>query len=268
MKSGIDTVGAAVREARRRVDFIDVYCLLGAVLKRNKEFLLTHPEHEISGNEARRLERYVKRRVEGEPVAYITGVKEFYGLTFEVSHHTLIPRPETEMLVDEVVRLKPDTLLDMGTGSGCIAVSAASLLSGCSVTAVDISRRALATAGGNARRLLECRTVRFVKSVYFKKVPAGVYDVIVSNPPYVRSADLEGRVSYEPASALDGGEDGLDAYRVILSSAGSYLNGGALVLEISPELRAGVEELAGKYGFSVCGVFRDLAGLDRMAVLR
>lgn len=261
------TVGTVLRDIRRELDFIDSCCLLAFVLGRDKEFLLTHPERTMSRRETGRLRRYVKRRLNGEPVASITGVREFYSLVFFLSRHTLIPRPETEMLVEEIIRLRPSTLLDIGTGSGCIAVSAARFLPSCRVTASDVSSGALRTARRNAARLLEHGTVSFVKSSYFDGIPPADFDIIVSNPPYIRRGDLGDRASFEPVRALDGGIDGLDGYRAIISGARKYLKSGMVLLEISPELRKGVEELARTQGFDIT-IRKDLAGLDRMAVLR
>lgn len=261
-----------IAEVRGIVSHGDIYYLLEYTLKRSKEFIFTYPEYELTPQELKRWLRVIKRRMEGEPAAYITGRKEFYSLNFRVNRHTMIPRPETELLVDEVIRRNPETLLDVGTGSGCIAISVSYHLPECRITAVDISVEALRLAKKNAAELLENNSIRFLRSNIFESLEGEKFDVIVSNPPYVKSDALKELpdevVLFEPVVALDGGKDGLNLYRNLLKDGWKFLNpGGVMVLEISPELREGVEYISASKGYRVLGVSKDLSGLDRMIVV-
>lgn len=261
-----------IAEVRGIVSHGDIYYLLEYTLKRSKEFIFTYPEYELTPQELKHWLRVIKRRMEGEPAAYITGRKEFYSLNFRVNRHTMIPRPETELLVDEVIRRNPETLLDVGTGSGCIAISVSYHLPECRITAVDISVEALRLAKKNAAELLENNSIRFLRSNIFESLEGEKFDVIVSNPPYVKSDALKELpdevVLFEPVVALDGGKDGLNLYRNLLKDGWKFLNpGGVMVLEISPELREGVEYISASKGYRVLGVSKDLSGLDRMIVV-
>src|SRR5690606_36104570 len=173
----------------------------------------------------------------GKPVAYLTGTREFWSMEFQVNEHTLIPRPETECLVETVLKLVPDNanldVADLGTGSGAIAIAIASERPHCRIVATDICDRALAIAVKNATRL-DVNNIQFVKSDWYTNLQ-GSFDIIVSNPPYIRNDDahLHGDgVAHESMLALRGGVDGLDAIRNIISNAVRYLNkGGWLVIE-------------------------------------
>ncbi|MBN2324493.1 MAG: peptide chain release factor N(5)-glutamine methyltransferase [Spirochaetes bacterium] len=262
-----------VTESVPKLSLTDVYCLLGHATKRRREFLLTHPEYVLKKEELYLWEEYKKRRIQAEPCAYITGKKEFYSLVFEVNGHTLIPRPETELLVDEVIGLSPSSVLDVGTGCGNIAVAVKSRLKECEVFATDKSRRALETAEKNARRILGAGAVTFIHSSFYQAVGERLFDVIVSNPPYVKRRDiasLAGEIKeYEPHDALDGGEDGLDAYRSILGDGGRFLaQSGRIVLEIDGRLLDGIGFLARENGYFIEKTKKDLAGKVRMAVVR
>jgi release factor glutamine methyltransferase len=261
-------LGDILTKDRAKLPQVDLYYLLGHAIGKSREFILAHPEYTVRLRSLIHWERIKRRRLRGVPAAYLTGEKEFYGLTFEVNRHTLIPRPETELVVDEVIRRHPRSMLDMGTGSGCIAVAVAHHLPECSVTAVDISRKALAVAARNSMRLLN-EKISFIRSDYFSVLPSERYDIIASNPPYVREGDVSPEVaSHEPALALYGGRDGLHAIRTILGSARDYLMpGGVLVLEISPEISSSVQEMVDRYGYQLEKLAQDLAGYDRMVVL-
>jgi release factor glutamine methyltransferase len=265
------SVGMVLGESRGELPLVDLHYLLGAALGRDRAFLLAHPEYELSGRQWRRWKRFRKRRLQGVPAAYITGKKEFYGISLKVNRHTLVPRPETELLVDEIIRLRPRSVLDMGTGSGCIAVALALNLPDCTITAVDVSRRALSVARQNARRHLCDTRIRFFWSNYFSEIGQTRYDIIASNPPYVREGDTEylepDVADHEPVLALYAGPDGLEAYREILGSAAEHLTpGGFLVLELSPEIADDLRILGDRCGFRIEKVERDLAGNERLIV--
>jgi len=258
-----------IRESREVLSTVDVYYLLSFILNRSKEFLFTYPDFELSRREMSRWERAKNDRLRGVPAAYITGIKEFYSLRFWVNQNTLIPRPETEILVDEILQLYPKKFLDMGTGSGCIAVSVKSNLKDCMVTGCDRSRKALKIAEKNTRELTGKGTIKFIRSNYFNNLPMNKFEVIASNPPYVRSGELAGIIRYEPVYALDGGPDGLDAYKILISESPRFLlAGGKLVLEISPELKEGILRLTESSSLRTEKIEKDLSGHDRMIVLR
>ena len=265
------TLGDILDRNRGKLPAVDLYYLLAHAIGRNREFILAHPEYRLGIGPLCRWRRMKRRRLRGIPAAYLTGEKEFYGLVFKVNRHTLIPRPETELIVDEVVRRKPESLLDLGTGSGCIALAVARHLPLCRITAVDISKKALAVAALNSSRL-GTSGITFKRSDYFSSLPPQHFDIIASNPPYVRKGDVE-RLSpevaaREPSVALYGGRDGLHAYRIILSNARDHLaSGGVLVLEISPEIASSLQQLAGFYAYSIDRLARDLSGHERMMVL-
>jgi len=225
----------------------------------------------------------LKRRMEGEPLAYILGKSEFMGLEFKVNQDVLIPRPETEVLVEKVMSLVIShksqvtslRILDIGTGSGCIAVSLAKMLPGVEVTATDISQRALAVAFENSRLNGVSENIRFIKSDLFANdgLRTTKYDIIVSNPAYVRAAEideLQPEVRREPRLALDGGEDGLDFYRKIIQEAGGYLEkGGLLIMEIGFNQAREIKKIFQKYGnFTVLEAVKDYNNIERVIVAK
>jgi release factor glutamine methyltransferase len=259
-------------ETSSELPSVDTQLLLGFALHKSREFLFTYPEWEIPPPMLNRWERIKQRRLGGEPAAYITGSKEFYGLPFRVNASTLIPRPESELLVEEVIMRGPRGILDIGTGSGCIAIAVAYHLEHSSVMAVDISRRALRVARKNSRQLLGTERVTFKRSNYFKALGPIRFDVIVSNPPYIKTPFFKylGKevTEYEPRLALDAGEDGMEAYRVIMGEGREFLSSdGSLILEISPELTAPVQGLARHCGYRIEKLARDLSRNERMIVL-
>jgi release factor glutamine methyltransferase len=205
-------------------------------------------------------------------VAYLRGIRDFYGASFHVNRDVLIPRPETELLVDLALAAAPcGRLLDLGTGSGILAITLRRLFPAQAVVAVDVSAAALGVARGNAARLLGAdHGIEFLEGDLFEPV-AGTFSLIVSNPPYISQAEyacLEPNVrDYEPALALLAGEDGLAVVRRILADAREHLEPrGTLLVEVSPTTAAPALVLAGERGFQG-KVERDLAGLDRVLVL-
>ena len=231
---------------------------------------------EVASDEVRAAFReLVKRRVDGWPVAYLTGVKEFYLLKYDVSPAVLIPRPETETLVLEALRLlKPQTasaVLDLGTGSGCIAVSVAHQKKDARVVAVDVSPDALEVARRNATTHGVADRIDFRQGDLFSPVPAGsAFDLVVSNPPYVTPTELAGLApdvrDHEPRLALDGGPDGLAFYRRIAAAVGAVLKpGGWVLVEIGATQEAAVRQLFGERPeLEVGPTLKDAAGLPRV----
>lgn len=237
--------------------------------------LYTRYDEELPEQVRARMRTLVKRRAQAEPVAYLVGHREFFSLDFEVSPDVFIPRPDTETLVVEALeRLQPRAearVLELGTGSGCIAVSLARNHSGIHLTAVDVSETALEIAARNAARNGVSDRIQFLESDLFDAVGAGEgFDAVVSNPPYVpRDEVLDPQVSrHEPELALRGGADGLDLIRRIVTDAPRFLRPrGLLMLECSPEQTATVSALlAGESAFREIKVCADLSGAPRVVL--
>lgn len=218
----------------------------------------------------------IRKRAEGMPVAYLVGHREFYSLSFDVTPAVLIPRPETETLVLEALRLlKPmdaPRVLDLGTGSGCIAVSLAKQHKTARVTAADVSAAALAVAAGNAAKHGVADRVTFLEGDLFAPVAGQTFDVIVSNPPYIAHGEFPtldpGVRDFEPRSALDGGPDGLDVYRRLAAAAADFLApGGTLLVEIGPTQAPAVRELFAAR-LDPGPTFKDAAGRPRVVTAK
>lgn len=215
---------------------------------------------------------FIKRRLEFEPVHRILGYREFYGRNFLLSDATLIPRPDTEILVETVISQKPLSVLEIGTGSGAIAVSLAAELNFVSVLATDISSEALATASKNASAHGVEDRIKFMQADLYHGVE-GRYDMIVSNPPYIPSNDifaLQKEVQiHDPRLALDGGEDGLDFYRRIFQHAAAYLNcKGKICVEIGIGQDSDVALIAQHSGFKDVVVIKDLNQINRVVLAK
>lgn len=247
--------------------------LLHAVGRPNhdRSWLVTHDDQRLQASEVGVFETLVTRRLAGEPLAYIVGVKEFFGLSFAVSNAVLIPRPDTETLVQWALQtinaLATDTstphILDLGTGSGAIALAIKSQAPQCLVTAVDASPTALAQAALNGQRL--GLDVNWRQSDWFASVDHRSFDVIVSNPPYIPANDPHLRdLRHEPLSALTSGADGLDDLRHIVARSGPYLReGGWLLLEHGYDQADRVAGLLKAAGFTAIGHQADLGGVTR-----
>ncbi len=262
-----------INKTKAELPITDIYCLLGYALNKSKEFMFTHPDYVPSNGEILKWNDYKRRRVYGEPASYITGEKEFYSLLFKVNRHTLIPRPETEILVDEIISIAPNSLLDIGTGSGNIAIAVRYNLKKCSITALDISERALEVAFENEVCIIGENDIVFLQSDYFQSLAFQKFDVIASNPPYVKSEQLNQLPreikEYEPRCALDGGPDGLSAFRIIIREGKRFLeDGGRLLLELDHELLDAVVALACENHYMIEKITKDLSGCDRMIMLK
>ncbi len=247
---------------------LEAEVLLSHIRGCSRAALLAHPERALSPQEWEQYQDEVQKRATGYPLPYITRRVEFYNLEFEVSPEVLIPRPETEILVDLALRRRPQTVVDVGTGSGCIAVTLAVHLPQVLVYAFDISPQALAVAQQNAERHGVAEQVIVRASDVLTARPHPV-DLIVSNPPYIPSAHCAGlpvSVQYEPALALDGGLDGLDIIRRLLDQAPAVLRpGGSLLVEIGADQGTAVRELAlAAFPTATVHIHPDLAGRDRV----
>ena len=251
---------------------IEVQCLLQAVLQVNRAWLLAHPEHSLDADRHARYMALFERRLAGEPIAYLLGEREFYGLTFKVLPATLIPRPETELLVDLALQRIPQhgmcRVLDLGTGSGAIALSIAHARPDAEVVAVDASPAALEIAQLNAQRL-NLGNVRLLRSDWFSALNSESFDMIVSNPPYIAAGDVhlaQGDVRFEPRAALVSGTDGLDDIRRICSQAKAHLRPkGWLIFEHGYDQAARVRALLQQSGLEEIFSARDLSGIERVS---
>jgi release factor glutamine methyltransferase len=256
---------------------LEAEVLLGRVLSVSRTALLAHPERLVKAGQQARFSEFVRRRAEGFPLPYLTGHIEFYGLAFEVTPDVLIPRPETEILVDLALERRPATVVDAGTGSGCIAVALAVRLPECTITAVDISPAALAVARRNVARHGVAERVELILGDLLTPCP-GPVDLIVSNPPYVPAGErpsLPASVRmHEPWLALDGGPDGLAVIRRLLVQAPAVLRrpepaegraGGALLIEIGADQGPAALRLASAaFPRAELRVHTDLARRDRV----
>ena len=255
---------------------LDARMLVGAVLGLDLTGMITTAGRILTPEEALRLEDFTRRRLAGAPVARILGVKEFWGLPLQLSAATLVPRPDTETVVEmalEILRAdgaadRPSRIADLGTGSGAILLALMSELPHAQGFGTDVSAAALQTASRNAARLGFSDRATFIACDYASGL-SGHFDLIVSNPPYIRSSDIGALAAevgdHDPLAALDGGADGLDAYRTLIPAAVAVLApGGALVVEAGLGQCLQIEGLMTAAGLTACGPPKaDLAGIPR-----
>lgn len=262
------TVGALQRQAL--LDALDWRVLLCHALNTTRVGLITGSERALTPDEAQRFGDLVQRRLAGEPVAYLVGQREFFGLPFDVSGAVLIPRPDTELLVELTLARLPQggRVLDMGTGSGAIAVSLAHTRRDADVTALDVSADALAVARRNA----DANGVRvtFLHSDWFAALAdTPPFDIIASNPPYIASGDRhlsEGDLRYEPVGALTDHADGLSALRILVAGAPAHLaQQGWLLMEHGYDQADAVRTLLASAGYTDVQSWRDIADIERVS---
>jgi release factor glutamine methyltransferase len=250
---------------------IEVQSLLQHVLQVPRAYLPAHSEQILDTQQQTTYDAFLLRRLQGEPVAYLLGEREFFGLNFKVTPATLIPRPDTELLVELALQRLPKDkacrVMDLGTGSGAIGLSIGHSRPDVAVTAVDASEAALEVARENAQRL-GVVNVSFLRSNWFSALGGQCFDLIISNPPYVAARDehlTQGDVRFEPLSALASGTDGLDDIRCIASQAATYLEQGAwLLLEHGYDQAAQVRDIFLSNGFVEIFSAKDIAGIDRV----
>lgn len=247
---------------------LDARLLLEEVCRTDRNTLLVHGDRAVTEEEETQFRIFIERRSTHEPLQQITGWQEFMGLRFSVTEDVLVPRQDTETLVEEVMRYLRDgmEILDVCTGSGCILLSLLRYSNGCRGVGCDISEKALAVAGQNAKEL--GISAQFIQSDLFESIK-GRFEYIVSNPPYIRKdmipTLMEEVRDHEPLIALDGGEDGLDFYRKITREATEHLySGGMLFFEIGYDQGEAVKLLMEEEGYEEVTVSQDLAGLDRV----
>lgn len=242
--------------------------LLSYLLDKSKEYLIINSEQELEQENIFR--KHIKELIEGKPLQYITKTQEFFGIEFYVDENVLIPQPDTEILVEEVIEIarreNRKKILDLCTGSGCIAIALSENIENSNIMATDISKKALEIAKKNDRK----EKVTFKQSDMFESLDNEKFDIIISNPPYIKTKVIENLnkdVQQEPKLALDGGEDGLKFYRLIAENAYRYLNeGGYLCLEIGEDQKEEVIELLEKMKYRNIYSKQDLGGNSRVIV--
>ena len=251
--------------------------LMQFVLNKPRQYLLVYDDKQLTLRQEVNFLKAIKKVIQGIPMQHITHQQEFMKLNFYVDENVLIPRPDTEVLVEEVIkiakRINAKKILDLCTGSGAIAVSLAKYIENSEITAVDISKNALRIAKLNAKNNNVEDRITFISSNLFQNVPEEKYDIIVSNPPYIKTKDiktLNKDVQKEPKLALDGGIDGLDFYRKIIKQADEYLKfGGFLCFEIGFDQKEDVIKLIEEQGkFKSTYSKKDLCDNDRIVITK
>lgn len=267
--------GCDIASAQRSspLDALETRMLLMHALGLTRVQLITQSERRLSADEAQRFSALLQRRVAGEPIAYLVGQREFFGLPFLVTKDVLIPRPETELLVELALERAPQCgrILDLGTGSGAIAIALAHARADLQVSALDVSRAALEVAQQNAAHNLAGRgsAIRLLHSDWYRALQAGEqFELIVANPPYIVGGDAhlsQGDLRFEPIGALTDHADGLSALRTIVQGAAAHLVPcGWLLMEHGFDQAAAVRELLMTLGFSDVQSWQDLAGIERV----
>lgn len=278
------TIGEIIREATRALEHAGVPearreagSLLSFILGKDRTFLIGHAEDSVDENSLTRFREFVERRSEGEPLQYITGVQDFYGREFRVTPDVLIPRPETELLVEAALQIVGEApfICDVGTGSGCIAVTLLCEIVNARAVLIDKSPAALAVAKINAHDHSVVDRTQFVVSDCFDALDSRDYEfeLIVSNPPYVTEAALEGLQrevrDHEPLMALSPGGDGLGVIRRLIDEAPAFIKqNGHMLMEIGFDQREAVESLIKESAWSLREIRPDLQGIPRIVVLQ
>lgn len=260
--------------ARRDAELLLLHILRKTHPDRNRAWLIAHTDSEVLPDAGNELDELIERRLRGEPIQYIAGKTEFYGLSFRVTPDVLIPRPETEHVVETTIELAAQFsdphIVDVGCGSGAIGVALAHSLPGARMTATDISSPALAIARDNAKSNGVADRIRFIQGDLLARLAGERFDIVASNPPYVAFADRESLAvevrDYEPAQALFAGQAGLDVIRRLIPEAHQALvPGGFLVMEIGHDQSWPVRELLRDAGFEAISFVDDLQGIPRVA---
>jgi len=252
---------------------LDAEILFCEVMQFNRSRIYSHPEQIVPDDKSTLFQSLIEQRQQGRPIAHLTGKKEFWSLELAINKDTLIPRPETELLVETALQMIPDdtifNILDLGTGSGAIAIALASERPDCNIVATDINTNALMMAKKNATTH-QLENIQFYLSNWYQNIPSQEFDLIVSNPPYIRQDDehlSQGDVRFEPELALVAGADGMQAINIILGNAKQYLASNAyLLIEHGYDQKHSVHEAFLKYDFRQLKTFQDLFGQDRITM--
>lgn len=258
----------------QEIPALEAQVLLAHVLEQQRAYLYAWPEKEVDVAHETQFQALIARRLNHEPIAYLTGHKEFWSLDFEVSKDTLIPRSDTELLVKVILETlddKPKAIVDLGTGCGAIACALAHERKHWEIIGLDISEKALTIANKNAKKHA-LNNVRFINSNWFSNLPKQSYDAIIGNPPYIRGGDvhlLHGDLPFEPVIALTPGPSGLEAFISILKEAHDYLkSNGVLAFEHGFDQAQHLSDLFLQAGFVDIKTFQDYAGKDRVTVCK
>lgn len=263
---------SGIAEARR-----DANTLLGFALQKDRTFLIAHDDYRLTEAEQKLFDEIIERRAKREPLQHITGKQEFFGLEFEVDRDVLIPRPETELIVEnaiEILRTKDDPrFCEVGVGSGCISISILRNLKNASAIGLDISEKALKVAGRNAGNHRVSERLDLLISDVFEALNDEKFDLIVSNPPYISSDEIEGLQTevkdFEPFNALTDGADGFSIIRKIIEAAPRFLNSnGFLLMEIGFGQAEKVKEMIDRKIWRESGFLHDLQGIPRTLKIR
>tara|TARA_Y100000996_G_scaffold375109_1_gene325688 strand:+ start:81 stop:929 length:849 start_codon:yes stop_codon:yes gene_type:complete len=270
----VNTAYAKLKKNNIKSALIDSELLLSQAINKSREFIILNLDHNVSKKEYHYFQKMVNQRLKGKPIAYLTGKKFFWKDEFLINENVLIPRPDTEIIIEEVLKIYKKknkiSFLDIGFGSGCILLSILKERKDFIATGVDISNYALKVCKINAYKLGVKNRVRLFKSdidKFFK----GKYDLIISNPPYIKNLDLKyldkDVVKFEPKLALNGGLDGLSEIRKIIKKSSELIkNGGKFILEIAYNQKKEVKQLLKKNGFYINSVVKDLAKNDRCII--
>ena len=260
-----------IQELEKNLDRTEAFLILEHVLNMSKNEILIHLDNKVNDDEEKLINNIVERRLAKEPLQYVIHAQYFFGNKFYVNENVLIPRADTEILVEEVLRLANNSnkILDLCTGSGCIAISLKKANNNLEVIASDISKKALTVAMLNAQ--LNRAKVNFLQSDLFENINEK-FDIIVSNPPYIRTSDickLQDEVKFEPHIALDGGNEGLDYYIEIIEKAKKYLlENGLIALEIGYNQANEVSEILKENGYKNIRVIKDYGNNDRVVIAK
>ncbi|MBP7189931.1 MAG: peptide chain release factor N(5)-glutamine methyltransferase [Rickettsiaceae bacterium] len=277
IKTAFELASTKLKSAGIASAQMEARLLLSKALKKSKEYLISHTEDEIDPIQEEKFFSFTERRTRFEPIAYIIGTKEFFGRDFIVNHSTLIPRPDSEILVEAVVKYANETpinnILELGCGSGCLIITIALEMESkeTDFTAIDISADALSVAKTNAQQL--GAKIDFLESNWFENLSQNkTYDIIISNPPYISPSSTEvakETLLHEPHIALFGGETGLKCYEVIASESGRFLaTGGRIYLEIGYDQENAVREIFTRESFELLSIYKDLGGHSRCLCFR
>ncbi len=272
------TITELLLKAEQSINFsesprLDAEILFCYVMQFNRSKIYSHPDATVPDDKSALFKSLIKKRQEGHPVAHLTGKKEFWSLEFAINKDTLIPRPETELAVETALQIIPAdatfNILDLGTGSGAIAVAVAFERPGCKIVATDINKNALEMAQENAKTH-KLENIKFFLSDWYLNIPPQSFDLIISNPPYVKKDDeylSQGDVRFESHLALCADLDGMQAINIILKHAGSYLACGAhLIIEHAYNQKKLVQKAFLENNFKEIKTFQDLSGQDRITL--
>ncbi len=252
---------------------LDAEILFCDVMQFDRSRIYSHPEQIVPEDKSALFQSLLEQRQLGHPIAHLTGKKEFWSLELAINEDTLIPRPETELLVETALQIIPEdavfNIMDLGTGSGAIAIAIASERPDCKIVATDINTNALAIAAKNAETH-QIENIQFFISDWYQNIPLQAFDLIVSNPPYIKQEDehlSQGDVRFEPELALVSGADGMQAINIVLENAKRYLASDAyLLIEHGYDQKPLVQEAFLKHDFKRIKTFQDLSGQDRITL--